>query len=104
MNRRGWILGACGALTAGTYPAYFEPRNLELTFHSVPIGLSAHRPVRILHLTDFHASPFVSMSMIEHAIETGLAQQPDLICLTGDFITFRGGFDEDRYVTLSCAA
>lgn len=93
-------MGACGALTAGAYPAYFEPRNPELTVNHIPCGLYAHKPVRILHLSDFHASQFVSMDMIQHAIALGLAQKPELICVTGDFITFRGGFDEHRYVTL----
>jgi len=100
MNRRRWIVGACGALTASAYPAYFEPRNFELTSNSLTFGLSARKPVRILHLTDFHASQFVSMDMIENAIDLGLAQKPDLICLTGDFITFQSGFDEYHYVAL----
>jgi uncharacterized protein len=100
MNRRRWILGACGALTAGTYPAYFEPRNVELTSNRLTCGLSPGKPVHILHLTDFHASQFVSMNMIRHAIDLGLAQKPDLICVTGDFITFRSGFDEYHYVAL----
>src|SRR5215469_3886970 len=100
MNRRRWILGACGALTAGAYPAYFEPRNLELTSNRIICGLSGVKPVRILHLTDFHASQFVSMAMIEHAIDLGLAQKPELVCVTGDFITFQSGFDEYHYVAL----
>ena len=37
------------------------------------------------------------MSMIVRAIEMGLAQKPDVICVTGDFITSKSGFDENEY-------
>jgi predicted MPP superfamily phosphohydrolase len=45
--------------------------------------------VRLLHLSDFHASPVVSLEYIARAVELGLSLKPDLICLTGDFITSR---------------
>ena len=35
--------------------------------------------------------------MISHAIDLGLAQKPDLICVTGDFITHRHDFDKREY-------
>ena len=44
-------------------------------------------PVRILHLSDLHFSLPVPLSLIDNAITLGLEQQPDVICLTGDFIT-----------------
>ena len=87
-------------MAASAYAAYFEPRNLELTSNTLTCGLGARKPVRILHLTDFHASHFVSLGMIEQAIHLGLAQKPELICITGDFITFQTGFDESHYVAL----
>jgi len=31
--------------------------------------------------------------MIDRAIDLGLAQRPDLVCITGDFVTHRSGFD-----------
>ena len=45
------------------------------------------RPIRVLHLSDLHASMFVPLSMIDAAIAMGLAAKPDVICLTGDFIS-----------------
>jgi len=44
-------------------------------------------PVRILHLSDLHLSWAVPLSLIESAITLGLREKPDVICLTGDFIT-----------------
>lgn len=44
-------------------------------------------PVRVLHLSDFHASSAVPLPFIEKAIRMGLELDPDLICITGDFVT-----------------
>ncbi len=54
-------------------------------------------PVRILHLSDFHASPVVPYRFIEQAVELGISLQPDLICLTGDFCTHRIPPDWETY-------
>jgi predicted MPP superfamily phosphohydrolase len=44
-------------------------------------------PFKILHLSDLHASWAVSLDFIEQAIRLGLQLKPDLICVTGDFVT-----------------
>lgn len=97
MTRRKLLCSFFGA-TPLLYPCWWEPRWLDITHRRAklerPIG---RRPVRILHLSDLHASVFVPMSMIHHAITAGLAQRPDLICLTGDFITMRQDFDAQSY-------
>ena len=41
----------------------------------------------MLHLSDLHASGYVPLEFITRAIQLGLAEKPDLVCLTGDFIT-----------------
>src|SRR5579864_5012714 len=85
----------------GSTPVYafgVEPKWLERTFHQIRLPQrSLGSGVRILHLSDFHASPVVPFSLIEEAIEYGLAVQPDLICLTGDFVTDSHAFDEKEY-------
>jgi hypothetical protein len=48
---------------------------------------SATTPVRVLHLSDFHASEFVSYEFIDEAVTLALAQKPDVVALTGDFFT-----------------
>lgn len=47
------------------------------------------QPIRLLHLSDFHLSSVVSLAFIAESISLGLAQQPDVIALTGDFVTAR---------------
>jgi len=75
------------------YVRLIEPRRLEIGCHEIGLGKGSDRPpLRILHLSDFHASPVVSLAFIAKAIDLGLQLQPDLICLTGDFITRK--FDE----------
>jgi uncharacterized protein len=100
ISRRKWLaLTAIGGVaSASAYPLLIEPLWLELTDTEIDLKLAA--PLRILHLADFHASFLVPVSHIHHAIEIGLLQRPDVICLTGDFITFKHDFDPEVYVRL----
>ncbi len=50
-------------------------------------GAGGLAPLRVLHLADLHATDADSLSFLRGAIETGLAERPDLIAVTGDFIT-----------------
>jgi uncharacterized protein len=89
---------------AGCAPVYafgVEPNWLERTFHQVKLPCkSLTSGVRILHLSDFHASPIVPFSLIENAVELGLEAKPDVICLTGDFVTDATPFDEAEYARI----
>ncbi len=90
------FLGACGAAPA--YPCYLEPRWLDVGQHQVKLPRAAFfEPVRVLHLSDLHYSPVVPLSLIQAGVTLGLEQRPDLICLTGDFITHREELDLAAY-------
>jgi uncharacterized protein len=95
ISRRKFLLGlGCAGAGAGGYMRFWEPHRLELGNYQVRTNTGG-RPIRILHLSDFHASPVVSLDQIAEAIDLGLSQKPDLICLTGDFITSKyDRFDE----------
>lgn len=41
----------------------------------------------MLQLSDFHFSWAVPLALLDEAVTRGLAEEPDLICLTGDFVT-----------------
>jgi len=87
------------ASSAIAYPCYCEPRWLEATTRRVRLSRATlPSPIRLLHLSDLHASFVVPLSHIENAITLGLEDSPDIICLTGDFITFRHDFDAREYV------
>lgn len=97
MTRRKLLCTFFGA-TPLLYPCYWEPRWLDVTHRRARLDQAVGgQPARLLHLSDLHASVFVPLSMIHRAITAGLAQKPDLICVTGDFITTRQDFDARNY-------
>ncbi len=99
MTRRTLFRRLALGATLPSYAFGIEPRWLDLTFSAVPMpGLAA--PVRILHLADFHVSSFVPFSLIERAVHMGLEAKPDIICVTGDFITTQAPFDRAEYLRI----
>lgn len=88
-TRRHFLLGGVGLLGFAVLDARFaEPRWLRISRHTVPLGGAAGAaPVRIVQLSDLHASPDVPLPFIAEAIDLAIAQKPDLIALTGDFVT-----------------
>jgi predicted MPP superfamily phosphohydrolase len=95
------FLGGVSVAAAGTfsYAHFWEARWLEINRVTVPLSNGTRSPLRLLHISDLHASPMVSLDLIEHGIETGLQFEPDLICITGDYVT--GTWDEpEKYVRL----
>lgn len=85
-----------GTLAVGAAYPFAEALWLEVRRHRVSIA-GMRSPVRILHLSDLHASYVVPLSIIDHAITAGLSEKPDLICLTGDFITRGSDFVSSEY-------
>ena len=83
------FLGGVSFAAAGTagYAHWCEAEWLEQNHVAVPISGAARPPLRLLHISDLHASAVVSLGYIGQAIEVALKFQPDLICVTGDFIT-----------------
>ncbi len=94
LNRRTFLLslGGLAAATAatGTYARWIEPRRLKISRHTVPPRTpSDHPPIKLLHLTDLHVIDTASLEHLARALEFGLLLKPDLVCLTGDFVTRR---------------
>jgi len=95
------VLGflAAGTAAAIAYPFYCDPRWLDVTRHSVLLhGKKLGDAVRVLHLSDLHASLVVPMDMIDHAVTAAIAQKPDVICLTGDYVTNGHHVDNAAYI------
>jgi predicted MPP superfamily phosphohydrolase len=107
MLTRRQILVSAGATLAsvaaagGGYGFLVEPDWFEVTQHEIPTKwLRGSSRIRILHLSDLHASPAVPLDRIESAIHLGLEMKPDLICLTGDYITDTDHPDLNTYKKL----
>ncbi len=82
----GGAIGVAGA----SYARWIEPGWFEVTHTAVKTGRGVGRDkVRVLHLSDLHASEVVPLPMIARAFALGLAERPDLVLLTGDFWTDR---------------
>lgn len=82
------LKGAAGALLAKGYynttPASVELTRVEVRIANLP---EAFRGLRIAQLTDLHASMMVGNDLLREAAHVCAQAQPDLIVLTGDFIT-----------------
>ena len=76
---------------------FIEPWWFRIARHIVPLGLGGE-PLRLLQLSDMHADP-MPLDYLRKTFRAGLVLKPDLICLTGDFITHH--YDEwDGYAAL----
>ncbi len=81
-------VAVAGALGGGAYARFVEPRWIAVREREVVLERSRLiSPIRVLQLSDLHWSNVVSLDFIEKAVALGLEQKPDLICLTGDYIT-----------------
>jgi len=91
LSRREF-LASCGLAVpaAAAYGHWIEPRWLALRRHRIQlIGETGGEtpPVKLLHLSDLHWSSAVTAGMIRAAVDLALRCQPDVVCLTGDFVT-----------------
>jgi hypothetical protein len=92
LTRKQFLIGSMGtAAGVVAYMKWLEPRWLGIGRHEVKLGAAGGSPIRLVQLSDFHASESVSLDFIQSAVQEGLKLKPDLICLTGDFITWRYG-------------
>ena len=78
---------------AADHGFFYQRHHLEVTRQAVPVsgfteGLSG---LRIGFLSDLHRSDTVSHAMANTAVQALLAEDPDLIVLGGDYVTWGGG-------------
>ena len=68
--------------------SFIEPSWLRRSRHLLSLPrVHLARSLRLAHLSDLHASPIVPYRLIEQAVAETVALRPDIICLTGDYIT-----------------
>jgi uncharacterized protein len=69
---------------------------IEVTAHriSLPILPEAFRGFRIVHLTDIHHGLYLPIEAVEHGVQLANGLDPDLVVLTGDFVTFSPAYIE----------
>ena len=92
-------MAGCLAAGAGaaSWTRFIEPWWFKVAHCTVPLGLGGE-PLRLLQLSDMHADP-MPLDYLRKTFRAGLALKPDLICVTGDFITHK--YDQwDGYAAL----
>ncbi len=69
--------------------AFAEPYMLSIERHAIGLKRLPREldGMRIVHLSDIHHSPFTGTEQIVRAIETANSLEPDIIALTGDYIS-----------------
>jgi len=103
LSRRFFLKGALGVFSVaamGVGKGYSNTQSSHIQVERVPIQLKrlpkVFRGFKIAHLSDLHSSPLVDRAHLDEAVDLALAEKPDLVVLTGDFIghTLRTSRDE----------
>ena len=92
--RRLLTLAAAPAAVGLAYAAGYEVTAFTLRRHRVPALPAGHRPIRVLHLTDLHLTPWQRVKQQWVASLAGL--RPDLVVTTGDLIAHPQAIDPLR--------
>jgi predicted MPP superfamily phosphohydrolase len=107
-SRRVFLERAAGVavaspFVAGAYGMFYGRLNLETTHHrtSLPRLPAAFEGFKIAQLSDIHIGPFMTKEQIRKYVAIANALKPDLIVLTGDFVTFDPTTQHDVVEALS---
>ena len=90
LTRRNFLIGT-GALAAGMtlYAGEIARHEIDVVHRSIPIANlpSAFHGYRIVQLSDIHLDEYTEPYFFEHIVSMTNALAPDLVLLTGDFVT-----------------
>lgn len=86
------ILAGAGLVALGGYSSLWEPnhlvtKSLQIPIQTLPEALSG---MRIAQISDIHFGDFLGQSHVEEVVRLTNELRPDLIVITGDFVTTRG--------------
>jgi uncharacterized protein len=92
--RKGLGMAVAAPFLVSGYGVLLERRRFELEHFDVPIGglSSALAQFSVVQLTDIHMGPFMPPEELAQYVEAVNRLQPDVVALTGDFVT--GNQDE----------
>lgn len=103
-NRRRWLQRAVraslvGGLGAAGYAHWIEPHWVETVRRELPIaGLPESLQGRtLLQLSDIHVGAAVDDEYLIAAFQAAQALQPDIVVLTGDYLTWHADFTWDTF-------
>jgi uncharacterized protein len=101
ITRRRFLASVGGAAALGvgfgTYACGVEPHWVEVVRRDMPLpGLPPALEGRtVVQLSDLHVGPVVSSDYLVASLQKAAALQPDLVAVTGDFMSCRGAEQVD---------
>lgn len=78
-----WLAFPLALSALSAQAALGELRTARFTLARLPEGAMT---LRIVHLSDLHAGPFMPQTLLEDAIHRAMALRPQLVLLTGDYV------------------
>jgi hypothetical protein len=72
-----------------------DARGDTLARHRSPAPPASGRPLRVVQITDPHLGPFMSVARLRRIAQRAVDREPDLVLLTGDFLTMESQARED---------
>ena len=98
LTRRRFLAALGGAALLGLYTWRVEPHWVEVVHRDMPIpNLPDHLVGKTLvQLSDLHVGPRVESAYIQHSLRLVNQLRPDLVCITGDFMTCDQGEQIDE--------
>ncbi|HMA01792.1 MAG TPA: metallophosphoesterase [Gemmatimonadaceae bacterium] len=107
MNRRTFVKRAAAAIVASAagcvgYAVEVEPHWLEIVERDLAIDNlpRALEGARLAQVSDLHIGPQVSDDYIVHSFDRLRALAPDLVVISGDFLTYRVARRDAQYAQL----
>lgn len=91
--RAALAAGLAGAAAGLAYSAGYEVHDFRLRRHSVPV-LRGGGPLRVLHLSDLHLTPWQRTK--QEWVRSLAGLRPDLVVTTGDLIAHRDAVPDLR--------
>ena len=107
-RKEDWIKSAAlalgSAVAAGSgalaYARFVEPANIEVKRMSLTLGRlgAAFDGYRIVQLSDIHMDGVMSRERLADVVALVNAEAPDIVVITGDFVSNRIGFAADDLI------
>lgn len=92
-TRRTFLLGSGAALAAGAvgiYSSEFARHEISITTQTLPIRRlpEAFHGLRVVQISDIHFDEYTEPSFVRRIVQQVNALNPDLLLLTGDFVSY----------------
>lgn len=80
----GSVVIPTASYAIGIEPTWIELRRVPVSIRNLPAALNG---LRVVQISDIHRSSQVSAEYVAEAVQRALLLEPELVILTGDFVT-----------------